>query len=173
MGKLLNENDNLNNETTMKTTTIDMRPEPFELPFFYTQLDTLAKNRLNLWQKQGRTLGEGSIFAYCDSGTVFPSEVEKNDPAVNDGPRPTAGYPQMTRHLEYALHRAKDFIEYHERNAAEHGGLRLDDCHEWGNAQHYDGGQYQPRSLQYGIRLSYNDGTVLFFIITSKLESEL
>lgn len=142
-----------------------MRPEPFELPFFYTQLDILAKNRLNLWQKEGRTLGEGSIFAFCDSG------MQRN---IDGDLYATAGYPQITKRLETALHRAKDFIEYHERHADEHGGLNLSDCHEWGNArEYYSGGKYQPRSLQYGIRLSYNDGAVLFFTITSKLESEL
>ena len=47
----------------METTTIDLRPEPFELPFKYEQLDLLAKNRLNLWQKRGLVLGEGSVFA--------------------------------------------------------------------------------------------------------------
>jgi hypothetical protein len=153
----------------MKTTTIDMRPEPFEPPFFYTQLDTLAKHRLNLWQKHGRTLGEGSIFAFCDSGMV---KDYFEDGTATDL-HPAAGYPKVTKHLEYALHRAKDFIEYHERHADKHGGLNLDDCHEWGNAQLYDGGKNQPRSLSYGIRLSFNDGSILFFTITSRQESEL
>jgi len=148
----------------MATTTIDMRPEPFELPFFYAQLDILAKNRLDLWQKKGRVLGEGSVFGYCDSG------MTRND---DNGFCAMAGYSQMTRRLDVAIHRAKDFVEYHERHADEHGGLNLDDCHEWGNARHYDGGKDQPRSLQYGIRLSFNDGAVRFFTITSKPESEL
>ena len=153
--------------------TIDLRPKPFELPFFYTQLDILAKNRLNLWLKEGRVLGDGCIFGYCDSGMVLPSEVEKNDPAVKEGARAMAGYPQMTKHLVYALHRAKDFVEYYERRADEHGGLNLEDCHEWGNAKQFDGSKNQPRSLLYGIRLAYNDGSVRFFTITSKLTEEL
>lgn len=141
-----------------------MRPEPFELPFFYTQLDILAKNRLNLWQNEGMTLGEGSIFGYCDSGMSRKDDYDFYA---------MAGYPQMTKSLEDALHHAKDFIEYHERHADEHGGLNLDDCHEWGNARNYDGGNNQPRSLQYGIRLSFNDGAVRFFTITSKQMNEL
>ena len=117
-----------------------------------------------LWQKKGRVLGEGSVFGYCDSG------MTRND---DNGFCAMAGYSQMTRRLDVAIHRAKDFVEYHERHADEHGGLNLDDCHEWGNARHYDGGKDQPRSLQYGIRLSFNDGAVRFFTITSKPESEL
>lgn len=149
----------------MTKVTIDMRPEPFELPFFYTQLDILAKNRLNLWLKEGRTLGEGSIFGYADSGMVIHDK--------EDGLCPSAGSAQMTKRMEDALHRAKDFIEYHERHADRNGGLKLDDCHEWGNARSFDGGCQSPRSLLYGIRLSYNDGSVRFFTITSKQESEL
>lgn len=148
----------------MATTTIDMRPQPFELPFFYEQLDTLAKNRLNLWMKRKRTLGDGSIFGYSESGMQRSDEGDLYA---------TAGYPRMTKHLEDALHQAKDFIEYHERHADKHGGLKLGDCHEWGNARSYDGGKWQPRALQYGIRLSFNDGTVRFFTITSKPMNDL
>ena len=149
----------------MKKVTIDMRPEPFELPFFYTQLDELAKNRLNLWQKEGRTLGEGSVFVWnaCgmeldpDSGEMFL----------------TSDALSVSTRIEKPLHMAKDFIEYNERHADVHGGLNLAKCHEWGNAVHYDGSDTQPRSLLYGVKLCYNDGSVRIFKIESKqLESK-
>ncbi len=145
----------------METTTIDLRPEPFELPFKYEQLDLLAKNRLNLWQKRGLVLGEGSVFASYEWGMMRNNESGELD--VWSGNRIIQSK-DLTRHL----HNAKDFIEYHERHADEHGGLNVEECYEWGNAKHYDGGDIQPRSLLYGVRLTFNDGTQLFYRIESK-----
>jgi hypothetical protein len=150
----------------METTTIDMRPEPFELPFKYEQLDLLAKNRLNLWLKRGLVLGEGSVFASYEWGMMRNSESGEMD--VWSGNTII-----QSKDLTCHLHNAKDFIEYHERHAAEHGGLNVEECHEWGNAKHYDGGDIQPRSLLYGVRLTFNDGTQLFHRIESKLIEEL
>lgn len=157
----------------MKTTTIDMRPEPFELPFFYTQLDTLAKNRLNLWQKEGRTLGEGSVFAWHAFGTWKNTRTGKMEQLTYDI--------SMSSDIAKATRAAKDFIEYYERLADKHGGLNIGSyldfengsCHEWGNADNYDGSTTQPRSLLYGIRLCFGDGSVLYFKIQSKQLSEL
>lgn len=157
----------------MKTTTIDMRPEPFELPFFYTQLDTLAKNRMNLWQKQGRTLGDGSIFTWHAYGCLLNTRKGKMEQYTDD-----IG---LSSDITKALHAAKDFVDYYERRADKHGGLNIGSyldfengsCHEWGNATQYDGSDNQPRSLLYGIRLCFGDGSVLYFKIQSKPLSEL
>lgn len=147
------------------TTTIDMRPEPFVLPFFYTQLDILAKNRLRLWQEHRRILGEGSVFAWHTWGMVRNSDGEM-EPTCDSGL-------YITSDIAKPLHDAKDFAEYHQRHADEHGGLNVEDCWEFGNAKDYDGGDIQPRSLLYGMRLSFNDGSVLFFRMESKLKEEL
>lgn len=157
----------------MTTTTIDMRPEPFELPFFYTQLDILAKNRLNLWQKEGRTLGDGSIFAWHAYGKLLNTKKGKMEQLTYD-----IG---LSSDITKAMHAAKDFVEYYERRADKHGGLNIGDyqdfdngsCHEWGNTDYYDGSKFQPRSLEYGIRLCFGDGSVLYFKIQSKQLSEL
>ena len=157
----------------METTTIDMRPEPFELPFKYEQLDQLAKNRLNLWLKRGLVLGEGSVFVWHAYG------VWKD---VRRGTMQNLTYDiGMSADLTKAMHAAKDFIEYYERHAARHGGLNIGiytdfengNCHEWGNAVKYDGSDEQPRSLLYGIRLCFGDGSTLYFRIQSKRIEEL
>ena len=152
---------------TMETITIDLRPEPFELPFKYEQLDLLAKNCLNLWLKRGLVLGEGSVFASYEWGMMRNSESGEMD--VWSGNSII-----QSKDLTLHLHNAKDFIEYHEKfTAEEHGGLNVEECHEWGNAKHYDGGDIQPRSLLYGVRLTFNDGTQLFYRIESKRIEEL
>lgn len=137
-----------------------------KLPFFYTQLDQLAKNRLNLWQKRGLVLGAGSVFASYEWGMMRDSE--SGDMKVWSGNSFV-----LSKDLAHHLHHAKDFIEYHERHAGEHGGLNVEECHEWGNAEQYDGGDIQPRSLLYGVRLTFNDGTRLLYRIESKLIEEL
>ena len=151
----------------MEKVTIDMRPEPFELPFKYEQLDLLAKNRLNLWLKRGLVLGEGSVFASYKWGMMRNSESGEMEVWSGNS---IIQSKDLTNHL----HNAKDFIEYHEKfTAKEHGGLNVEECHEWGNAKHYDGGDTQPRSLCYGVRLTFNDGTQLFYRIESKRIEEL
>ena len=154
----------------MNTTTIDMRPEPFELPFKHEQLDILEENRQKLLKKN-RVLGDGSIFAYCDSGTSRRNDDGETTP---DGDLyAMAGYPTITKSLADAIQRAKEFVQYYERFAGERGGLNLDDCHEWGNARYYAEDRKHQPMLTYGIRLSFNDGTVLFFTIKSKPIEEL
>ena len=146
---------------------IDLAPEPFELPFKYEQLDLLAKNRLKLWQERGRKLGEDSVFASYEWGMKRNSESGEMEVWSGNA---IIQSKDLTRHL----HNAKDFIEYHEKfTAKEHGGLNVEECHEWGNAKHYDGGDIQPRSLLYGVRLTFNDGTQLFCRIESKRIEEL
>ena len=78
--------------------------------------------------------------------------------------------PRLNPKLNYRDHRKVCIID---GNVAISGGLNLADCHEWGNANDYAGGKNQPRSLSYGIRLSFNDGSILFFVITSKQKKEL
>lgn len=150
----------------METTTIDMRPKPFEPPFKYEQLDLLAKNRLKLWQKRGRVLGDGSIHVWNEYGMERVKDSEEMNPH-------TVSSIGISKNLADALRQAKDFADYHERHADEHGGLNVEDCHEWGNAKEYNGGDISPRSLLYGIRLSFNDGSVLFFKIESKHIEEI
>lgn len=145
---------------------IDMRPEPFELPFKHEKLDQLEKNRLKLWQEKGRTLGEGSVFASGEYG--MERDSESGEMTVWPSNRTL-----LSKYLPSHLNQAKDFIEYHERHADEHGGLNVGECHEWGNAKQYDGGDIQPRSLLYGVRLTFNDGTQLFYRIESKRIEEL
>ena len=145
----------------METVTIDMRPEPFELPFKPVQLEMIEQNRVKLWQEQRKELGGDSVFLRTEGGMLFDNE----DGVMKPYHPIQAGW--IHTQLSKAYHSAKDFVQYHERHADEHGGLNVGRCHEWGDARYYTGDERGHRGLLYGIRLEFNDGSVLLYTIES------